>query len=90
MFRIDQILTATTFIRSFKEVAQRLLLNPEPLLITKRDGGFIVIMDGVFSKISWLHGRNFSACQMPPKTLISPFLEPNTVRGKDSGLPRGH
>jgi hypothetical protein len=51
MFRIDQILTATTFIRSFKEVAYRLSLNPEPLLITKRDGGFIVIMDGDFSKV---------------------------------------
>jgi hypothetical protein len=48
MFRIDQILTATTFIRSFREVAQRLASMPEPLLITQRDGRFIVIMDGDF------------------------------------------
>ncbi len=48
MFRIDQIMTVTTLLRSFKEVAQRLSSNREPLLITKRDGGFIVIMDGDF------------------------------------------
>jgi hypothetical protein len=48
MFRIDQILSATTFLRSFKEVAQRLVSTSEPLLITQRNGGFIVIMDGQF------------------------------------------
>jgi hypothetical protein len=48
MFRIDQIFSATTFIRSFREVAQRLASAPEPLLITQRDGRFIVIMDGQF------------------------------------------
>ena len=48
MFRIDQILSATTFVRSFREVAQRLASTPEPLLITQRDGRFIVIMDGEF------------------------------------------
>jgi hypothetical protein len=48
MFRIDQIMTATTFLRSFKGVAERLSSTLEPLLITKRDGGFIVIMDGEF------------------------------------------
>jgi hypothetical protein len=50
MFRIDQILSATTFLRSFREVADRLASTPEPLLITQRDGRFIVIMDGVFFK----------------------------------------
>ena len=48
MFRIDQILSATTFIRSFREVAQRLAATPEPLLITQRDGRFVVVMDGEF------------------------------------------
>lgn len=48
MFRIDQILNATTFIRSFREVADRLSRNPEPLLITQKNGRFIVVMDGEF------------------------------------------
>ena len=48
MFRIDQILSATTFLRSFREVAERLCSIPEPLLITQRDGRLIVIMDGEF------------------------------------------
>ncbi len=48
MFRIDQILSATTFLRSFREVAYRLASTPEPLLITQRDGKFIVITDGEF------------------------------------------
>ena len=46
MFRIDQILSVTTFLRTFKEVAHRLYSNPEPLLITQRSGRFIVVMDG--------------------------------------------
>ena len=48
MFRIDQILSATTFLHSFKEVAKRLVSTSEPLLITQRNGSFIVIMDGHF------------------------------------------
>lgn len=46
MFRVDQFLSATTLIRCFKEVAQRLALGREPLLITKRDGRFLVVMNG--------------------------------------------
>jgi PHD/YefM family antitoxin component YafN of YafNO toxin-antitoxin module len=48
MFRIDQILSATTFVRSFREVGQRLDSTPEPLLITQKDARFIVIVDGEF------------------------------------------
>ena len=48
MFRIDQIFSATTFVRSFREVARRLASTPEPLLITQRSGRFMVIMDGEF------------------------------------------
>lgn len=48
MFRIDQILNATTFIRYFRQVAERLSRNPEPLLITQKNGRFIVVMDGEF------------------------------------------
>jgi PHD/YefM family antitoxin component YafN of YafNO toxin-antitoxin module len=48
MFRINQIMTATQFVRSFKEVAAFLSRNPEPLLITQKNGRFIVVMDGEF------------------------------------------
>lgn len=48
MFRTNQIMSATAFVRSFKEVAEYLARNPEPLLITQRNGRFIVIMDGEF------------------------------------------
>lgn len=46
MFRMDQILSATAFLRSLKEVPHRLVSIPEPLLITQRNGHFIAIMDG--------------------------------------------
>ena len=48
MFRIDQIMTATQFSRSFRQVADYLSRNPEPLLITQKNGRFIVVMDGEF------------------------------------------
>jgi hypothetical protein len=48
MFRIDQIISATTFIRSFGEIAKRLFDNQEPLLIAQRNGRFIVVMDAAF------------------------------------------
>lgn len=38
MFLIDQILSATTFLRSFRDVTDRLASTLEPLLITQRDG----------------------------------------------------
>ena len=48
MFRIDQIMTATQFSHSFRQVADYLSRNPEPLLITQKNGRFIVVMDGEF------------------------------------------
>jgi hypothetical protein len=48
MFRIDQIMSATQFIRTFRHVARFLARNPEPILITQRTGRFIVVMDGEF------------------------------------------
>ena len=38
MLRIDQIMTATQFIRSFRKVAHHLSRNPEPLLIAQKNG----------------------------------------------------
>ena len=57
MFRIDQIMSATTFIRSFREVAEHLSQHPEPLLITQKNGRFMVVMDGDFFEglLSALH-----------------------------------
>lgn len=46
MFRIDQIMTGTQFIRSFKEVANYLSRTSEPLLITQKNGRFLGVMDG--------------------------------------------
>jgi hypothetical protein len=46
MFRIDQIISATRFIRSFREIAKHLAQSPEPLLITQKNGRFLVVMDG--------------------------------------------
>jgi hypothetical protein len=48
MFRIDQIMSATQFIRTFRHVAKIIARNPEPILITQRSGRFIVVMDGEF------------------------------------------
>ena len=48
MFRINQILSATTFLPLLGKAAQRLASTPDPLFITQRDGRFIVIMDGEF------------------------------------------
>lgn len=56
MFRIDQILTATTLIRNFHKVARVLFENQEPLLITQRNGRFIVVMDGDFFE-GLMHAR---------------------------------
>jgi PHD/YefM family antitoxin component YafN of YafNO toxin-antitoxin module len=41
-------MTATQFVRSFREVAAFLSRNHEPLLITQKNGRFIVVMDGEF------------------------------------------
>ncbi len=48
MFRIDQIMTASQFIRRFREVARHLAQSCEPLLISQKNGGFLVVMDGAF------------------------------------------
>jgi hypothetical protein len=51
MFAMDQIISATTFIRHFREVAKWLSKNSAPLLITQRNGRFLVVMDGDFSTV---------------------------------------
>jgi|GEM_PF-5694330 len=48
MFRIDQIMTSTTFVRSFRVIANRLSRHMEPLLISQKNGRFLVVMDGEF------------------------------------------
>jgi hypothetical protein len=53
----QRLVSATTFIRSFREVAEHLSQHPEPTLITKKNGRFIVVMDGEFFEglLSALH-----------------------------------
>ncbi len=41
-------MTASQFIRRFREVARHLAESCEPLLISQKNGGFLVVMDGVF------------------------------------------
>jgi PHD/YefM family antitoxin component YafN of YafNO toxin-antitoxin module len=48
MFRIDQIINASQFIRHFKELAAHLSESNEPLLISQKNGRFLVVMDGEF------------------------------------------
>jgi hypothetical protein len=48
VFRIDQIITASQFIRYFREIAGHLSESSEPLLITKKNGEFLVVMNGDF------------------------------------------
>jgi hypothetical protein len=91
MFRIDQILSATTFIRSFREVADRLSAHPEPLLITTRDGRFIVIMDGDFFEgimdaRSQLPSMRTAPQNNAPKTSHCAILKHNTPAELPGGL----
>jgi|694.fasta_scaffold34635_2 hypothetical protein len=48
MFRMDQIVTATQFLRHFRALADYLAKADEPLLITQKGGRFLVVMDGEF------------------------------------------
>ena len=48
MFRIDQIITASQFIRHFREIARHLSESDEPLLITQKNKDFLVVMNGDF------------------------------------------
>ena len=48
MFRIDQIITSSQFIRHFRELAGHISKSDEPLLITQKSGEFLVVMSGNF------------------------------------------
>ncbi len=48
MFRMDQIVTATQFLRHFRPLADYLAKADEPLLVTQKGGRFLVVMDGEF------------------------------------------
>jgi hypothetical protein len=48
MFRVDQIITASQFVRHFRELAAYLARSNEPLLITQKNGRFLVVMEAEF------------------------------------------
>jgi hypothetical protein len=48
MFRIDQIVNASKFVRHFSELSAYLAESNEPLLVTQKNGKFLVVMDGDF------------------------------------------
>jgi hypothetical protein len=74
MFRIDQIMTATQFIRSFREVANYLSRTSEPLLITQKNGQFLVVMDGEFFQgLMETGARVLNNTNNPSSTIASDF-----------------
>jgi hypothetical protein len=48
MFRIDQIINSSRFVRHFRELSAYLAESNEPLLVTQKNGKFLVVMDGDF------------------------------------------
>jgi PHD/YefM family antitoxin component YafN of YafNO toxin-antitoxin module len=48
MFRINQIVSSSQFIRHFRDLANHLSKSCEPLLITQKNGRFLVVMDAEF------------------------------------------
>jgi hypothetical protein len=48
MLRIDPIMCAKQFIRFFRAVARHLARHRQPLLITQKNGQFIVVVDSAF------------------------------------------
>jgi PHD/YefM family antitoxin component YafN of YafNO toxin-antitoxin module len=74
MFRIDQIMTATQFIRSFREVANYISRTSEPLLITQKNGQFLVVMDGEFFQgLMETRARVLNNTNNPSSTIASDF-----------------
>jgi hypothetical protein len=71
MFRINQIMTATQFVRSFREVGAFLSRNPEPPLITQKNGRFLVVMNGEFFE-GLMEGRARLAQVKPPVHALGP------------------
>jgi PHD/YefM family antitoxin component YafN of YafNO toxin-antitoxin module len=69
MFRINQSMTATQFVRSIREVGAFLSRNPEPLLITQKNGQFLVVMDGEFFE-GLMEGRAQRA-QVKPRAHVA-------------------
>jgi PHD/YefM family antitoxin component YafN of YafNO toxin-antitoxin module len=74
MFRIDQIMTATQFVRSFREVANFLSRTSAPLLITQKNGRFLVVMDGEFFEgLMDTRARVLNNSMDPSSTITSDF-----------------
>ena len=48
MFRVDQIVFASDFVRHFRAFARRLRDFNEPLLITQKNGEYLVVMHAEF------------------------------------------
>lgn len=44
MFRTEQIITATQFVKSFPAIAKFLADVPQPLLISQKSGRFLVVL----------------------------------------------
>ena len=52
MFRTHQIITATQLIRHFRELAKHLSDSGEPLLVLRKEGGSLVVLDAaVFEEL---------------------------------------
>lgn len=80
MFRIDQIMSATQFIRAFRHVARSLAKYPEPLLITQRSGRFIVVMDAEFFDGLMRSRDKVSVCAECQEDILTPDSKPHIDR----------
>jgi PHD/YefM family antitoxin component YafN of YafNO toxin-antitoxin module len=67
-------MTATQFIRSFREVANYISRTSEPLLITQKNGQFLVVMDGEFFQgLMETRARVLNNTNNPSSTIASDF-----------------
>lgn len=80
MFRIDQIMSATQFIRAFRHVARGLACTPEPILITQRSGRFIVVMDAEFFDDIMRVRDRVSVCSRCKTDILEPDLKTHNHR----------
>lgn len=67
MFRMDQIVTATHFLRHFRALADYLIKADEPLLITQKGGRFLVVMDAAFFEGMMIAQHSWHTAPLKPE-----------------------
>jgi len=66
MFKTSQIISATRLLREYKGISQYLLSYPQPLLITHKKGGHLVLVSAeIFEDLF-----ERSLCESPPAGVL--------------------